>query len=88
MKAKVYPKVEVIWVDAEEQGNIGWNDLKEQSKCAKKPCPTMKNIGYEVYRDDKHISLLHSIGENECSSVEKIPMHFIKDIILLKEKDE
>ena len=44
MKAKVYPKVEVIWVDAEEQGNIGWNDLKEQLKCAKKPCPTMKNI--------------------------------------------
>tara|TARA_Y100000310_G_scaffold301371_1_gene337819 strand:+ start:190 stop:453 length:264 start_codon:yes stop_codon:yes gene_type:complete len=84
MKAKVYPKIEVIWADAEEQGEVGWNNLKKQLKYAKKPCPTIKNIGYEVYRDDNHISLLHSVGENECSSVEKIPISCIKDIILLK----
>ena len=88
MKSKVYPKVEVIWTDAEERGDVGWNDLKEQLKFAKKPCPIMKNIGYEVYKDDDHISLLHCTGENECSSVEKIPVSCIKDIILLKGKDE
>ena len=84
MKVKRYPKVEVIWVDAEERGEVGWNNLEEQLKFAKKPCPAMRNIGYEVYRDDNHISLLHSVGKNECSSVEKIPISCIKDIILLK----
>ena len=87
-KNKIYPRVEVVWVDAQEQGEIGWNDLKEQLKLAKKPCPTMRNIGYEIYRDDDHISLLHSVGKEECSSIEKIPTSFIKDIISLKEKDE
>ena len=86
MKTKVYPRVEIIWKDAEERGEVGWNNLKEQLKFAKKPCPTIKNIGYEIYRNYKHISLLHSIGENECSSIEKIPIACIKDIILLKEK--
>ena len=88
MKSKTYPRVEVIWIDAEEHGNVGWNDLKEQLKYAKEPCPTMKNIGYEVHRDDDHISLLHCIGGNECSSIEKIPISCIKDIVLLKGKDE
>ena len=55
---KTYPMVEVLWIDAEEHGEVGWNDLKEQLKYAKKPCPTMRNIGYEVYRDDDHISLV------------------------------
>ena len=86
MKVKEYPIVEVIWVDAEERGEVGWNNIKEQLKYAKKPCPTMKNVGYEVYRDDDHISLLHSIGDNECSSVEKIPISYIKNIVLLKDK--
>ena len=78
-----YKIIEVTWVDAEEHGEIGWNDLKSQLKYAKKPCPTMRNIGYEVYRDDDHISLLHSIGTKECSSIEKIPINFIKSITIL-----
>jgi len=81
---KTYPRVEVVWVDAVERGEVGWNDLKEQLKFAKKPSPVVRNIGYEVYRCDDHISLLHSLGDDECSSVEKIPTSFIKDIILLK----
>tara|TARA_Y100001963_G_C6402839_1_gene274884 strand:- start:201 stop:458 length:258 start_codon:yes stop_codon:yes gene_type:complete len=84
MKSKSYPKVEVVWVDAEEGGSVGWNDLKEQLKFAKKPCPCMRSMGYEVYRDSNHISLIHSFGDSECSTVEKIPMSFIKDIIILK----
>ena len=82
-KNKIYPRVEVIWIDAEERGEVGWNNFKEQLKYAKTPCPTMRNIGYEVYRDDDHISLLHSIGTTECSTIEKIPMAFIKEIIPL-----
>ena len=87
-KVITYPKVEVVWLDAQESGDIGWNNLKDQLKYAKSPCPIMKNIGYEIYRDDDHISLLHSIGEEECSSVEKIPISFIKSIVVLKEKNE
>ena len=82
-KNKIYPRVEVVWIDAEEHGDVGWNNFKEQLKYAKKPCPTMRNIGYEVYRDDDHISLLHSIGTTECSTIEKIPMAFIKSITIL-----
>jgi hypothetical protein len=80
VKIKEYDIVEVVWRDAEEHGDIGWNTLKDQLAYAKKPCPIMKSVGYEVYRDDDHISLLSSIGGKECSSVEKIPMAFIKVI--------
>ena len=79
-KSKQYDIVEVIWKDAEEHGEIGWNNTKEQLAYAKKPCPIMKSVGYEVYRDDDHISLLSSLGGKECSAVEKIPMAFIKII--------
>ena len=79
-KTRQYDIVEVIWRDAEEHGEIGWNTLKDQLTYAKKPCPTMHSVGYEVYRDEDHISLLSSIGGKECSSIEKIPMAFIKVI--------
>jgi len=80
---KDYDMVEVMWVDAEEHGEIGWNNLKEQLKYAKKPCPLMRSIGFEVWRDAKHIALISSMGDKECSSVEKIPMGFIKSITKL-----
>ena len=85
-KKRQYDIVEIQWIDAEEHGEIGWNNTKEQLAYAKKPCPTMKSVGYEVYRDEDHISLLSSIGDKECSSIEKIPMAFIKSInVLVKE---
>jgi len=85
-KKRQYDIVEIHWIDAEEHGEIGWNNTKEQLAYAKKPCPTMKSVGYEVYRDEDHISLLSSIGDKECSSIEKIPMAFIKSInVLVKE---
>ena len=85
-KTRQYDIVEIHWIDAEEHGEIGWNNTKEQLAYAKKPCPTMNSVGYEVYRDEDHISLLSSIGDKECSSVEKIPMAFIKSInVLVKE---
>ena len=78
-----YNIVEVTWVDAEEFGEVGWNNLKEQLKYAKKPCPQMRTVGYEVYRDEDHISLLSSISVKDSSTVEKIPMAFIKSITIL-----
>jgi len=80
-----YKIIEVTWVDAEEHGEIGWNDLKSQLKYAKKPCPVMHSVGYEVYRSAEHIALLSSVGDKDCSTLEKIPMSFVKSEVTLKE---
>ena len=72
-----YDIVEVLWIDAEENGDVGWNDLKEQLRYAKKPCPIMSTIGYLVHEGKDHISLLSTIGDKECSTLEKIPKGFI-----------
>ena len=79
-KSIQYDIVEVSWIDAEENGDVGWNDLKEQLTHAKKPCPTMTTVGYLVYDGKDHISLLSTIGNKECSTLEKIPKGFIKKI--------
>jgi len=84
-KCKQYPIVEVIWTDAEEHGDVGWNDLKSQLAHARKPCPQMKSVGYCVYRDDEHISLLSTIGYKESSTLEKIPLGFV---IIVRELTE
>ncbi|MBT4530547.1 MAG: hypothetical protein HOC27_05025 [Phycisphaerae bacterium] len=80
---KEYTLAEVIWIDAEEHGDTGWNNLKEQLAYAKKPCPSMRTVGYIIHEDDDHIALLSTIGPQECSTVEKIPRAFIKSIIPL-----
>lgn len=85
MNKKEYPIVEVMWVDAEEKGEVGWNDIKEMIKYAKRPCPTMRTVGYEIFKGPDHISLLSTVGPDECSTVEKIPISFIKNITYLKE---
>jgi len=88
MTNKDYPIVEVLWVDAEEKGDVGWNDLKEMIKYAKRPCPTMKSVGYVLHRTTDHIALLSTVGPEECSTVEKIPMAFVKEVreIVIKTK--
>ena len=75
-----YPIVEVVWIDAEEKGDVGWNDLKAQLRAAKKSCPEMHTVGYEVYRGKDHISILSTIGPDESSTLEKIPLGFVKSI--------
>jgi len=81
--------VEVTWVDAEEYGEVGWNDLKSIKRYAKKPCPTMRTVGYVVHQSAKHISLVSTLGEKECSTLEKIPTQFIISIDeLTKEKPD
>lgn len=78
-----YDIARVTWVDAEESGDIGWNCLKETIKKAKSPCPTMVSVGHVLYRDDKHISLVSTIGQEECGRLEKIPMSFVVKIEIL-----
>jgi len=82
-KEKVYEILEVTWIDAEEVGDVGWNDLKKQLREAKKPCPAMKSVGYCVHRSDTHISLLSTLGKDLGSTLEKIPMSFVLDVVSL-----
>jgi len=84
MKIDTLPVVEVVWVDAEEKGEIGWNDIKEMMRYAKKPCPTMHTVGYEVHRSDSHVAILSTIGDAECSTMEKIPTGFIVSRTILR----
>ena len=84
-KNKSLELVRVIWVDAEEQGETGWNDFKSIQNYARKPCPIMHSVGYVIYRDDEHISLISSMSmdRKNSSSCEKIPTTFIQEIIPL-----
>ena len=79
----MYSLVEVIWIDAEEYGETGWNDLKAMKRYAKKPCPRMRSVGYVLHHSEAHISLASTMGDKECSTVEKIPTGFIKSITVL-----
>jgi len=77
--------VRVIWIDAEEEGETGWNDFKSIQRYSKKPCPEIHSVGYVVYRTDTHIALVSSISTDRknSSSCEKIPTTFIQEIIPL-----
>ena len=76
----MYTLVEVIWVDAEEYGEVGWNDIKAMKRYAKKPCPEMRSVGYVLFSDKSHISLASTVGPDQCSTIEKIPIEFVKSI--------
>jgi hypothetical protein len=75
-----FPIVEVIWVDAIEVGDIGWNDPDESISEAQKDCPIVHSVGYIIFESDSHISLIRSWHSDGYSSVEKIPKGFIRDI--------
>ena len=74
-----FPIWEVHWEDAEEHGDIGWNCIKDLLKEARKPCPVMRTVGYLVHEGESHISLMSTIGSQECGRLEKIPTGFIKE---------
>ena len=83
MPKKSYDIVEVCWIDAEEYGEVGWNELKSQLAYAKKPCPTMRTVGYLVYEGEDHLSILSTIGDKESSTLEKIPRAFVNSLTVL-----
>ena len=75
-----YPLVEVTWIDAEEIGSVGWNDLEEMVEAAAQPCPRVHSVGYLVFASESHISLIRAFYSEGCSTVEKIPKRFIEDL--------
>lgn len=83
---KKYEIVEVEWFDAEEIGEVGWNNTKEMLKQAKKPLPLMHSLGYLVYDGEEHIALLSTIHPECCSTVEKISKGMILKITYLISK--
>lgn len=85
MNKKDYRLAMVEWVDAEEYGSVGWNDIKEVLAYAKKPCPQMRSVGWVVHEDDDHIALLSTLGTKECSTLEKIPKAFLCKVTPLEE---
>jgi hypothetical protein len=78
----------VTWIDAEEIGDVGWNSLTEAKKKAKTPCPTMISVGHVLYEGKDHISLISTLGEKECSSLEKLPLSFVVKIERLEVKKD
>ena len=80
--------VEIVWKDAEEFGETGWNNLEETLKHSKKPCPTMKNVGYVLHEDSDHISIVSSMGADVCGTLEKIPKSFVISIKEISEQIE
>ena len=88
--SKSFELVHVIWVDAEEEGETGWNEFKSIKSYAKKPCPEMHSVGYVIFKNEHHISLVSSISKdkNICSTCEKIPIALVKEIISLCPKKD
>jgi hypothetical protein len=78
-----FPIVEVIWQDAIEEGELGWNDPQETIAVAASECPVVHSVGYVIFESDSHISLIRSWHSDGLSSVEKIPKGFIREIRLL-----
>jgi len=70
--------IEVVWVDAQEFGEIGWNDLNDILTESEKPCPIMHSVGYLVRSDKNVISLVRTLGEEVSSTLEKIPRGWVK----------
>ena len=73
-----FPIWEVLWEDAEELGEVGWNNVRDLMKEATKPCPVMRTVGYVVFEGPTHVSLMSTIGPSESGRLEKIPTGFIK----------
>ena len=69
--------MEVVWHDAIEMGDIGWNNIKDIIKDANKPCPIMHTVGYVIVITDEHIAMLSTLGPQEGSKVEKIPRGWV-----------
>lgn len=75
-----FPIVEVIWIDAIEEGEMGWNDPDDSVAIASSDCPVVHSVGYVVFESDSHIALIRAWHSDGYSSVEKIPRGFIRSI--------
>ena len=72
--------VEVEWFDAEEAGEIGWNSYEEIYEHSTTDCPIVKSVGYVIFENEAHISLIRAWHLGGLSSVEKIPKAWVRSI--------
>ena len=77
--------VEVIWTDAEEGGDLGWNCVKEMLRYSKEPCPIMQSVGFLLMSDNDHISITGTLGPDQCGKVEKIPRGWIQRETIIRD---
>jgi hypothetical protein len=76
----------VTWVDAASHGGPGWVDILDAHEFAQTSSPLMKTIGYVLYYDpepDGWISMTDTLGDEECSSIHKIPSCMIRSMEIL-----
>jgi hypothetical protein len=66
--------VETIkWVDASSHGGPGWVTHEDAETFALEKLPIMSTVGFVIYETDSYMVLTDTVGEEECSSIHKIP---------------
>jgi hypothetical protein len=75
--------VKVIWVDAETVGDCNWQDFNEIKLIAKNDPPLMQSVGFVLHDCESHISIVDSVGEEDCGHLTKIPKKMIKEVVEL-----
>ncbi len=69
--------VKIRWIDASTSGGPGWVSLEDAMEFAEQDPPIMETVGYVLHEvnDPKfgYIVMTDTLGEDECSSVHKIP---------------
>ena len=80
--------IKVIWFDAEEYGEIGWNSIRAIKIYAKKPCPKMITVGHLLFDSESHVSVVSTIGDKETTKLEKIPKCMILSLEILEDSEK
>ena len=78
----------VTWIDAETTGDTAWQSLEEIKVEAVKPPPIMTTIGWVLHDCPTHLSLVDTLGPEDCSMMHKIPKEMIRQISTLIEEQE
>ena len=76
--------VKVIWVDAETVGDCNWQDIEEIKVIAKQNPPIMQTVGFVLHQSETHVSIVDSLGEEDCGHLTKIPNSMIQEMVELK----
>ncbi len=74
--------VRIHWVDASSHGGPGWVDLDDAIEFAKSDPPIMRTVGWVLHEEPGHggwLSVVDTLGGEECSSIHKIPYAMIVD---------
>jgi|TARA_B100001093_G_scaffold41775_2_gene35550 hypothetical protein len=63
----------IKWIDASSHGGPGWVSHEEAENFSLESPPVMSTVGFVIYETDSYMVLTDTIGEEECSSIHKIP---------------